>query len=84
MYIILVICGWVPDRRCETGFLFFLSNGTYCFPFICCAIYLLVNSDHLHFYYFFIFCIFVADDVQADFRLSTSLFVMMLKSSINK
>lgn len=20
MYIILVICGWVPNRRCETGF----------------------------------------------------------------
>lgn len=24
MYIILVICGWVPNRRCETGFWYFL------------------------------------------------------------
>jgi len=47
-----------PNRRCETGFFFFFSNGTYCFPFIFCAIYLLVNADHLHFS--FLFCIFVA------------------------
>lgn len=33
MYIILVICGWVPIAGVKLDFLFwyFLKNGTYCF-----------------------------------------------------
>lgn len=50
---------WMGPKSQVWDWIFFLSfsNGTYCFPFIFCAIYLLVNADHLH---FFFFCIFVA------------------------
>lgn len=31
MYIILVICGWVPIAGVKLDFLVFFKNGTYCF-----------------------------------------------------
>lgn len=66
MYIILVICGWVPNRRCETGFFFYYYYFPFGYFFMAhtvspphfCAIYLLLKCRPSTF--------FVANDGSTD------------------